>query len=54
LFFEWVIPVPSTAFIAVEKQERRRHMEQDIRERIALERYRIISPVLAEPARAQN
>jgi len=29
-------------------------MEQDIRERIALERYRIISPVLAEPARAQN
>ena len=29
-------------------------MEQDIRERIALERYQIISPVLAEPARAQN
>ena len=29
-------------------------MEQDIRERIALERYQIISPVLAQPARAQN
>jgi transposase InsO family protein len=29
-------------------------MEKDIRERIALKRYKIISPVLAEPARAQN
>jgi len=29
-------------------------MEKDIRERIALARYQIISPVLAEPARAQN
>ena len=29
-------------------------MEKDIRERIALARYKIISPVLAEPARAQN
>ena len=29
-------------------------MEQDIQERIALARYKIISPVLAEPARAQN
>lgn len=29
-------------------------MERDIRERIALKRYKIISPVLAEPARAQN
>jgi transposase InsO family protein len=29
-------------------------MEKDIRERIALKRYQIISPVLAEPARAQN
>ncbi len=28
-------------------------MEKDIRERIALKRYQIISPVLAEPARAQ-
>lgn len=29
-------------------------MEKDIRERIALKRFEIISPVLAEPARAQN
>ena len=29
-------------------------MEKDIRERIALKRYQLISPVLAEPARAQN
>lgn len=29
-------------------------MERDIRERIALKRYQLISPVLAEPARAQN
>ena len=29
-------------------------MEKDIRERIALKRYQIVSPVLAEPARAQN
>ena len=29
-------------------------MEKDIRERIALKRYQIISPVLAEPKRAQN
>jgi transposase InsO family protein len=29
-------------------------MEKDIRERIALKRFQIISPVLAEPARAQN
>jgi transposase len=31
-----------------------KQMEKDIRERIALARYQIISPVLAEPARAQN
>ncbi len=29
-------------------------MEKDIRERIALKRFQLISPVLAEPARAQN
>jgi transposase InsO family protein len=29
-------------------------MEKDIRESIALKRYQLISPVLAEPARAQN
>ena len=29
-------------------------MEKDIREKIALKRYKIISPVLAEPKRAQN
>jgi hypothetical protein len=29
-------------------------MEKDICERIALKRYQLISPVLAEPARAQN
>lgn len=29
-------------------------MGKDIRERIALKRYLIISPVLAEPTRAQN
>jgi len=29
-------------------------MEREIREKIALKRYQIISPVLAEPARAQN
>ena len=29
-------------------------MEKDIRERIALKRYQMISPVLAEPTRAQN
>jgi putative transposase len=29
-------------------------MEKDSRERIAIKRYQIISPVLAEPARAQN
>jgi len=29
-------------------------MEKDIRERIALKRYQLISPVLAEPTRAQN
>ena len=29
-------------------------MEEEIREKIALKRYQIISPVLAEPARAQN
>jgi len=29
-------------------------MEKEIREKIALKRYQIISPVLAEPARAQN
>jgi hypothetical protein len=29
-------------------------MKQDIREKIALKRYQIISPVLAEPKRAQN
>jgi hypothetical protein len=29
-------------------------MEKDIRESIALKRYQIISPVLAEPTRAQN
>ena len=29
-------------------------MDQEIREKIALKRYQIISPVLAEPARAQN
>ena len=29
-------------------------MKQEIREKIALKRYQIISPVLAEPARAQN
>lgn len=34
--------------------ERRKQMENDIRERIALKRYQIISPILAEPSRAQN
>jgi putative transposase len=29
-------------------------MEEEIREKIALKRYQIISPVLAEPKRAQN
>ena len=29
-------------------------MEEEVREKIALKRYQIISPVLAEPARAQN
>jgi putative transposase len=29
-------------------------MDREIREKIALKRYQIISPVLAEPARAQN
>jgi putative transposase len=29
-------------------------MEKDIREKIALKRYQLISPILAEPARAQN
>lgn len=29
-------------------------MEKEVREKIALKRYQIISPVLAEPARAQN
>jgi len=29
-------------------------MEKDIQEKIALKRYQIISPVLAEPSRAQN
>jgi putative transposase len=29
-------------------------VDKDIRERIAIKRYQIISPVLAEPARAQN
>ena len=29
-------------------------MENEIREKIALKRYQLISPVLAEPARAQN
>jgi len=29
-------------------------MEKDIQEKIALKRYQIISPILAEPARAQN
>jgi len=29
-------------------------MEKDLQERIALKRYQLISPVLAEPARAQN
>ena len=29
-------------------------MEKETREKIALKRYQIISPVLAEPARAQN
>ena len=29
-------------------------MEKDSRERIAIKRYQIIAPVLAEPARAQN
>jgi len=29
-------------------------MDKEIREKIALKRYQIISPVLAEPARAQN
>ena len=29
-------------------------MKEDVREKIALTRYQAISPVLAEPARAQN
>jgi hypothetical protein len=29
-------------------------MDEEIREKIALKRYQIISPVLAEPKRAQN
>ena len=29
-------------------------MDREIREKIALKRYQLISPVLAEPARAQN
>jgi len=29
-------------------------MEKDIREKIALKRFQIISPILAEPTRAQN
>jgi hypothetical protein len=29
-------------------------MKEDIREKIALKRYKIISPVLAEPKRVQN
>ena len=29
-------------------------MDKEIREKIALRRYQIISPVLAEPSRAQN
>ena len=29
-------------------------MQKQIREKIALKRYQLISPVLAEPARAQN
>ena len=29
-------------------------MEKDVQEKIALKRYQIISPVLAEPKRAQN
>src|SRR4030042_1359860 len=35
-------------------QRRKMPMEKDIRESIALKRFEIISPVLAEPARAQN
>jgi hypothetical protein len=36
------------------KKEEHLPMEKDICERIALKRYQLISPVLAEPARAQN
>jgi putative transposase len=46
---QWRFSIPQNA---TEKEEK--PMEQDIREKIALKRYQIISPVLAEPARAQN
>jgi transposase InsO family protein len=40
--------------VTLKSQRRKQPMEKDIREKIALKRYQIISPVLAEPARAQN
>jgi transposase InsO family protein len=50
--YPWAIDLSFWFSLNPEKEEE--PMEKDIRERIALKRYQIISPVLAEPTRAQN
>jgi transposase InsO family protein len=58
MFFQWVILSPFITVIEVRfpdyKEKGGKPMEKDIQEKIALKRYQLISPVLAEPARAQN
>jgi putative transposase len=42
------------SFLFQQKNKEEKDMEKDIQEKIAPKRYQIISPILAEPARAQN
>ena len=53
--YSWAIYLGNRPSITQQKPfKEETPMEKDIREAIALKRFEIISPVLAEPARAQN
>jgi len=52
--YSWAIYLGNRCVVTTKTLKEEKPMEKDIRERIALKRFQIISPVLAEPARAQN
>src|SRR4030042_2455244 len=52
--YSWAIYLGNRCAVTPKTLKEEKPMEKDIREKIALKRFQIISPVLAEPKRAQN